>query len=93
MCACLLGLCVIVSFLVFVHACPHACMRKCPSTLKGVGCIQYGLSCYFVFVCMHMHTLHLCVALKWSYLSQHSYPMTGGMKGSRGGGGPERDQR
>ena len=51
--------------------------------------------------------LHVCTAvcacvcvcaclLKWSYLYQHSSPMTGGMEGSRGGGGggcPERDQR
>ena len=40
-------------------------------------------------VCAEMRTWHLCGSLKWSYLSQHSCLMTGGMEGSRGGG-PER---
>lgn len=33
-----------------------------------------------VHVCADIHTLHLCVSLKWFYLSQHSSPMTGGME-------------
>lgn len=45
--------------------------------------------------------LHVCVCtsdptsvclLKWSYLSQHSSPMTGGIDGSRHGD-PDRDHR
>lgn len=90
-----LGLCVIVCLSVFVHASPHACIRLCPATLKGVGCSQYVLSCYFAFVCMCVcactYRPYICVCLlKWSYLSQHSSPMTGGMEGSRGGD-PQRD--
>ena len=45
----------------------------------------------FVFGCIPYASV--CVRLKWSYLSQHSSPMTGGMEGGRGGGsGPKRVQ-
>lgn len=36
-------------------------------------------------VCVRALFLQLGVSLKWSYLSQHSSPMTGGMEGNRDG--------
>lgn len=36
-------------------------------------------------VCVRTLFLQLGVSLKWSYLSQHSSPMTGGMEGNRDG--------
>lgn len=51
---------------------------------------SFMLMCVCVCVCALF--LQLGVSLKWSYLSQHSSPMTGGMEGNRDGG-PERDQR
>lgn len=40
---------------------------------------------FFLHACAHASEPTSARLLKWSYLSQHSSPMTGGMEGSRGG--------
>lgn len=75
----------------FAHANPTGLNeRPEPPLFNSNTCGKYVL----LHACAHASEPTSARLLKWSYLSQHSSPMTGGMEGSRGGdpGGPQADE-